>query len=51
MTNVLDIIHRIRLIKTHNVSEIGTSSIYWAQQNRCILPDGDRLQFPKRRVF
>jgi hypothetical protein len=42
MTNFVDIIHR---------PETGTSSIYRAQQNRCLLPDdGDRLQSPKRRV-
>jgi hypothetical protein len=29
-----------------------SSSVYWAQQNRCLLPDdGDRLQSPKRCVF
>jgi hypothetical protein len=42
MKNLLDIIHR---------PEILTTSIYWAQQNSCLLPDdGDRLQSPKRRV-
>jgi hypothetical protein len=60
MTNLLDIIHRIFFIKTHNVSETGvcirpetgTSSIYWPQQNRCLLHDDrDRLQSPKRCVF
>jgi hypothetical protein len=32
MTNLLGIIHHLFLIKTHNGSKIGTSSIYWAQK-------------------
>jgi hypothetical protein len=35
ITNFLDIIHRLSLIKTS--PELGTNSIYWVQQSRCPL--------------
>jgi hypothetical protein len=42
----------VRMIIKLPSPETRTSSVYWVQQNRCILPDdGDRLQSPKRCVF
>jgi hypothetical protein len=60
MSNFLDIIHRLFLIKTHDVSKTGVclryqvKDTYSVGRNRLgvLLPDeGDRLQSPKRRVF
>jgi hypothetical protein len=62
MTNLLDIILRLFVIKTHNVSETEVSPSSGKRHLldpidraspylRCLPDDGDRLQSPKRRVF
>jgi hypothetical protein len=52
LTNFMDIIHRLMMIKIHDISETGI----WIGPIRVgtppLLPDdGDRSQSPKRRVF